>query len=100
MHIHEDGSVHRHTHSEEEKKVVLNRLSRAIGHLEAVKKMVERDEDCSDVLIQLAAVRNAINNTGKVVLKNHISSCLVEAVKENDMEVVEALNAAIDSFIK
>ena len=61
------GHVHRHVHSAEEKKKVMNRLSRAIGHLEAVKRMVERDEDCSEVLIQLAAVRSAINNTGKVI---------------------------------
>ena len=79
---------------------MINRLSRAIGHLESVKRMIERDEDCSDVLIQLAAVRNAINNTGKVIMKNHISHCIVEAIEEDDMEVVDALNHAIDHFIK
>ena len=84
----------------EEKKAVLNRLSKAIGHLEAVKRMVERDEDCSEVLIQLAAVRSAINNTGKVVLKNHINHCIVEAVEENDKEAIELLNQAIDKFMK
>ena len=46
---------------QKEKKKVMNRLSRAIGHLEAVKRMVERDEDCSEVLIQLAAVRSAMD---------------------------------------
>lgn len=91
---------HKHVHSQEEKKAVINRLSRAIGHLEAVKRMVERDEDCSEVLIQLAAVRSAINNTGKVVLKNHINHCIVEAVEENDQEAIEMLNQAIDKFIK
>ena len=70
------GHVHLHVHSAEEKKKVMNRLSRAIGHLEAVKRMVERDEDCSEVLIQLAAVRSAINNTGKVILKNHLDHCI------------------------
>ena len=94
------GHAHRHVHSAEEKKAVLNRLSRAIGHLESVKRMVERDEDCSDVLIQLAAVRNAINNTGKVIMKNHISHCIVEAIEQDDLEAVEALNDAIDHFIK
>ena len=72
----------------------------AIGHLESVKRMVERGEDCSEVLIQLAAVRNAINNTGKVIMKNHISHCIVEAIEENDMAAVDALNDAIDCFIK
>lgn len=98
-HAHGTGS-HRHVHSMEEKKAVLNRLSKAIGHLEAVKRMVERDEDCSEVLIQLAAVRSAINNTGKVVLKNHINHCIVEAVEENDKEAIELLNQAIDKFMK
>lgn len=98
-HMH-GGASHRHVHSLEEKKAVLNRLSKAIGHLEAVKRMVERDEDCSQVLIQLAAVRSAINNTGKVVLKNHINHCIVEAVEENDKEAIELLNQAIDKFMK
>lgn len=97
-HSHEHG--HHHVHSEKEKKAVVNRLAKAIGHLEAVKRMVERDADCSEVLIQLAAVRSAINNTGKVVLKNHMNHCIVEAVKEHDMEAIERLNKAIDQFMK
>ena len=100
-HTHAGGHVHhRHVHTEEEMRPVINRLSRAIGHLESVKRMVERGEDCSEVLIQLAAVRNAINNTGKVIMKNHISHCIVEAIEENDMAAVDALNDAIDCFIK
>ena len=96
-HIHE---LHKHVHSQEEKKKVVNRLSKAIGHLEALKQMVLRDEDCSDVLIQLAAVRAEINNTGKVVLKNHVSHCIVEAVEDGDMEAIEQLNKAINMFVK
>ncbi len=94
------GQAHHHVHSPQEKKQVINRLSKAIGHLEAVKRMVEGDADCSEVLIQLAAVRSAINNTGKVVLKNHISHCIVEAVEEHDEEAIVMLNQAIDKFIK
>lgn len=100
VHSHTHGEGHHHVHSTSEKKAVINRLSKAIGHLEAVKRMVEKDEDCSEVLIQLAAVRSAINNTGKVVLKNHISHCIVEAVEENDEEAIRMLNQAIDKFIK
>ena len=106
IHMHENGIAHshgkghRHVHSKAEKKAVLNRLSKAIGHLEAVKRMVERDADCSEVLIQLAAVRSAINNTGKVVLKNHMNHCIVEAVEENDQDAITKLSEAIDKFIK
>ena len=98
-HIAADGTLHRHVHSDKEKKAVINRISRAIGHLESVKKMIERDEDCSEVLIQLAAVRNAINNTGKVVLKNHISECIVEAIEQGDDQAIRSLNSAIDKFV-
>lgn len=97
---HTHAHTHSHTHDPEEIRSVVNRLSRCIGHLEKVRQMVESGEDCSDVLIQLAAVRNAINNTGKVIMKNHISHCIVDAIEEDDMEAVEALNRAIDRFIK
>ncbi|MBQ8280350.1 MAG: metal-sensing transcriptional repressor [Roseburia sp.] len=100
-HMHEEMQLlHKHVHSEEEKKKIVNRLSKAIGHMEAVKNMVLRDEDCSEVLIQLAAVRSEINNTGKVVLKNHISHCIVDAVEDGDMEAIEQLNKAINMFVK
>ena len=98
-HTHEQGG-HHHVHSQEEKKAVMNRLSKAIGHLESVKRMVERDEDCSEVLIQLAAVRSVIHNTGKLVLKNHINHCIVEAVEEHDQEAIDRLNQAIEKFVK
>lgn len=77
-----------------------NRLARAIGHLQKVKQMVENDEDCSDVLIQLAAVKSAINNTGKVILKDHLEHCIVHAVEDDDMEMIDELNNAIDKFMK
>ena len=100
-HSHEHGHEHgQHPHVHENTKAVLNRLSRAIGHLESVKKMVERGEDCSEVLIQLAAVRSALNNTGKIILKDHIEHCLVDAVETGDQETVERLNRAIDQFLK
>lgn len=81
-------------------KQVLNRLSRAIGHLEAVKKMVEDGQDCSQVLIQLAAVKSALNNTGKIILKDHINHCIVEAVETGDKKALEDLSTAIDQFMK
>lgn len=81
-------------------KEVIHRLSRAIGHLESVKKMVEEERDCSEVLIQLAAVKAAINNTGKIILKDHIQHCVVDAVENNNQKALEDLSAAIDQFVK
>lgn len=91
---------HHHHHSDEHRREVSNRLARAIGHLQKVKQMVEDDEDCSDVLIQLAAVKSAINNTGKVILKDHMEHCIVHAVEDGDTEMIDELNAAIDKFMK
>ena len=101
-HVLEDGTVvtHTHTHSHEHTKAVLKRLSRAIGHLESIKKMVENGRDCSEVLIQLSAVKAAINNTGKVILQDHIQHCLVDAIESGDRKEIEELNKAIDRFIK
>jgi len=91
---------HTHTHSPEDTKAILNRLSRAIGHLNAVKQMVEDGKDCSEVLIQLAAVKSAINSTGKVILKGHLEHCVVHAVENNDSEALKEFSKAIDTFVK
>lgn len=99
-HSHDHKHSHSHTHDPAEVKAISNRLAKAIGHLESVKRMVEDGRDCSDVLIQLAAVKAAINNTGKEILKQHVSHCIVEAVEEGDSEAIEELNDAIDKFIK
>ena len=102
-HVHEDGTVHAHhghTHTHTQTKAVLNRLSRAIGHLSAEKRMVEQNRDCRDVLIQLSAVNSPIKNVSKIILQDHIEHCLVEAVKENDQEAIDKLKEAIDKFVK
>ena len=95
-HDHGDGVIHAHSHTQT--KTVLNRLARAIGHLEYVKRMVEEGKDCTEVLIQLAAVRSALNNTAKIILKDHIEHCILEADGGNE-ERLQELNEAIDKFI-
>ena len=97
---HSHGDAHGHNHPHQHTKAVLDRLARSIGHLEKVKQMVEAGEDCSAVLIQLSAVMAAINNTGKLILKDHIEHCLVDAVEHGDHRTIEELNKAIDQFIK
>ena len=107
-HIHEDGTVHSHSHSHghghghvhENQKAVINRLARAIGHLEKVRQMVEDGRDCSEVLVQLSAVRSAINNTGKIILEDHLRHCIVEAVEDGDQQSIDDLCDAIRSFMK
>ena len=98
-HDHEGGNPHEHKHVHQNTKAVLNRLSKAIGHLEKVRQMVEDGEDCSEVLIQLAAVRSALNNTGKIILKDHIDHCIVDAVECGDTKALEDMNKAIERFM-
>ncbi len=90
---HEHSHAHGHVHTET--KAVLNRLSRAIGHLESVKRMVEDGRDCTEVLVQLAAVRSALSSTARVILKDHLEHCVGDANSAD----LHALNEAIDKFM-
>jgi len=104
-HAHEHGEVdnmstHNHSHAHTNTKAVLNRLSRAIGHLTSVRNMVENGRSCSDVLIQLAAVRSAINGTCEVILKDHLEHCIVDAVNTGDNEALEELKRAVEMLMK
>lgn len=95
-----DGMTTEHRHQHQDTKKVLDRMSRVIGHMESIKRMVEEGRDCSEILIQLSAVRSAINNVGKIVLQDHISNCVVDAVETGDKKVLEDLNSAVDKFLK
>ena len=106
-HVLEDGTVvehshgeHGHHHSHAHTKAVLNRMSRAIGHMESIKRMIEDGRDCAEVLIQLSAVKSAINNTGKIILQDHIEHCIVDAVEHGDKDAIKELEVAIDRFVK
>ena len=95
-HSHADGHPHHH----ENTRAVLNRMSRAIGHMESIKTMFEDGRDCSEVLIQIAAVRSAINNIGKIILEDHIRHCVVDALETGDQKVLDDLDEAINKFVK
>ncbi len=87
-----------HHHSPEEKKRQLNRLSRVIGHLQHVKRMIEEDQDCADVLMQLSATRSALTGLGKEIINEHITHCITHAVRDGDMEAIEEFQKAIEKF--
>jgi len=89
-----------HKHSHKQTKAVLDRLARAIGHLSSVRNMVEQERDCSEVLIQLAAVRSAINKTCEVILKDHLEHCIVDAINTGDKEAMEDLDRAVEMLMK
>ena len=62
--------------------------------------MVEDGVDCSEVLIQLSAVRSALTSTGKVILEDHLRHCIVDAVEQGDQQTIDELVAAIEKFVK
>ncbi|MBE0451857.1 MAG: metal-sensing transcriptional repressor [Clostridia bacterium] len=86
-------------HNHPQSKQVINRLSRAIGHLESVKKMAEEGRDCSEILTQISAVVSALNNMSKVIIEDHINHCVVEAAKEGDKKVISDLIEAVNQFV-
>ncbi len=91
----EEGS-HRHRN----RQAVINRLSRIEGHIRAIKRMLEEDKPCPDVLIQLAAVKSAVHKASQVVLEDHIQSCLSEAVARGEAEEEwQSLKMALDKYI-
>ena len=102
QHVREDGTVitHSHAHTHTNTPAVLNRMARLIGHLNATKKMIETGRDCSEVLTQLAAVDAAIKSVSKVIIKDHMQHCIVEAVEEGDEEAIEKLSQSIEQFIR
>ena len=88
------GSTHKH------RKTVINRLSRIEGHIRGIKKMVDEERDCPDLLHQIAAVKGALNKTGELILEDHIESCLIDAVRQGSTEeYVKNLKEAISKLI-
>ena len=91
--------THHHTHDPEEKKRQMNRISRVVGHLEHVKKMIDADEDCAQILIQLSAIRSALNGLGKEIIKEHLAHCITHAIEDGNMEAVEDFEKALQQYL-
>jgi DNA-binding FrmR family transcriptional regulator len=88
-----------HVHKHKQTKAIVNRLSRIEGHIRSVKTMVEEGRDCSDILIQISAVRSAIDKVGRVVLEDHLESCLFHAgVLPDDNEIWLDVKEALDVY--
>ena len=90
--------THENLHDPQEKKRQLNRLSRIIGHLNYVKRMIENDEDCSDVLMQIAATKSALNGLGKQIINEHLTHCIIHAIEEGDTEAIDEFQKVIQKY--
>lgn len=93
-------SPHAHVHSEESLKRIVNRLSRIEGHIRGIKTMVQHHSPCPDVLLQIAAVRGALDKVARIVLDEHLTDCIARAAQEGNIELeIQELKAALDRFL-
>ena len=86
--------------SEKEYKDLLNRLNRIEGQVRGIKGMVEKDAYCTDILIQVAAVNAALNSFNKVLLANHMKTCITQDIREGKEESMEELLAILPKLMK
>jgi DNA-binding FrmR family transcriptional regulator len=101
MNEHHDPAHHTHGHEHKHRKQIVNRLSRIEGHLRAVKGMAADGRDCAEILLQIAAVRKALDNAAKLLLKDHLESCVMGAGPEDDrVKILDDLNKALDHYIR
>lgn len=99
-HAETESTAHPHVHSEESLRGIINQLSRVEGHVRGIKGMVQDSCPCPDVLIQLAAVRGAIDRVSRMILDEHLTQCIARAAQEGNIEVeIEELKAALDRFL-
>ena len=85
--------------SEEEKKKLINRLSRIEGQIRGLKSMIENDRYCNDVLNQSSAVSSALSAFERELLKRHLSTCVVRDIKAGRDEVVDELLATLEKLM-
>lgn len=77
---------------------ISNRLSRIIGQLQAVKRMTEEKRECSEVLIQISAARSALDSITRIIIQEHINSCIHDALEKNDDRAVDNLNNVLSKL--
>ncbi len=83
----------------QQRRKEINRLNRIIGHLEYIKRMLQNDEDRTDILIQIAAAKSALNGLGKVIISEHISDCIAESLDSGDTSKIEEFRRAVDKYL-
>ena len=86
--------------NDEEKKAMLTRLNRIEGQIRGIRKMVENDIYCPDILIQVSAVNNALNSFNKVLLAEHVRSCVAEDIRNGNDESIDELVGVMQKLMK
>ena len=100
LHDRDEIAATPHVHSEESLRQIINRLSRIEGHIRGIKTMVRESRPCPEVLVQIAAVRGALDRVARIILDEHLSECITRAADEGNIELeIEQLKAALDRFL-
>ncbi len=99
-HTHQESPSNvQHNYTEASMQDLMNRLSRIEGHIRGVKTMVEASRPCPDVLVQIAAVRGALKQVGRIILNEHLKECITRTAKQGDLKTeIEVLKTALDSL--
>lgn len=93
-------SVERETIRDDKlKKSLMSRLNRIEGQVRGVRNMIEKDVYCDDVLAQVAAVQSALDSSSKLILENHIRTCLVEKIKNDDPDIINQIVTTIGKLL-
>lgn len=85
---------------DEEKKDLMNRLKRIEGQVRGVEGMLEKDAYCTDILMQVSAITSALNSFNKVLLANHVKTCVADNIREGNEEVVDELVTTLQKLMK
>lgn len=93
----ENKKTHR---TEDEKKIINNRINRIEGQLRGIKRMIEEDVYCNDILIQLSAIENSIKSLSNHILENHLYNCVSKDIEKGDLEIVDELISLFKKFNK
>lgn len=83
-----------------EQKDLMNRLKRIEGQVRGIESMVERSAYCTDILMQVSAVTSALNSFNRVLLENHIRTCVADNIREGNDEVIGELVAVLQKMMK
>ncbi|MGA7935316.1 MAG: metal-sensitive transcriptional regulator [Kovacikia sp.] len=99
-HSHDRALSHPHIHDEESLRQLVNRLSRIEGHIRGIKTMIQSSEPCPDVLIQIAAVRGALDRVARLIFDEHLTQCIARAAEAGNIEAeIKELKLALDRFL-
>lgn len=84
--------------SQDEKKIIKNRISRIEGQLRGIKRMIEEDTYCKDVLIQLSAIENSVKSLSNHILENHLYNCVSRDLEKGNFEIIDELISLFKKF--